>query len=177
MDKKDMEQFFKFLSENPEHQSKIKSFGSDIDALADYAQKLGYDFSTAELRELLKDMLQKRLAKFDVNLSPGAQAFYALIKLAETDGKVAERLTELGTGRTEDLVAYGKENGFIFSEQDIQDFGKDILEPYDELSEEELELAAGGTTVLVAFGVSAAIVLGIAAMGGAFIAFGVVGKF
>ena len=40
-----------------------------------------------------------------------------------------------------------------------------------------MELAAGGTTVLVAFGVSAAIVLGIAAMGGAFIAFGVVGKF
>ena len=34
---------------------------------------------------------------------------------------------------------------FFVTERDIQAVGEDILEPSDELSDEELELAAGGT--------------------------------
>jgi len=181
-----MENFFKFLAENRECQAKVKNFGGDVDALAAYARELGYNVSQEELREyqekaqrVLKNRMQKKLRQSEVfsNLTPGAREFYALMKLAETDEETAKRLEELNTGTLKELIAYGEENGFIFNEQDIQSFGKDILEASDELSDEELEMAAGGTTVLVAFGVSAAIVLGIAAMGGAFIAFGVVGKF
>ena len=179
-----MENFFKFLMENHECQAKVKSFGSDMDALAAYARELGYELSTEELREyqdkarrILENRMQKKLEQLEATLNPGARELHALIKMGEADEEMAKRLAELYTSTPEELIAYGKEKGFVIHEKDIQAFGKEILEPSDELSDDELELAAGGTTVLVAFGVSAAIVLGIAAMGGAFIAFGVVGKF
>ena len=168
MDKKGMEQFIMLLAENPEHQAKVKSFEGDIDALAAYAQELGYDISADALREstekarqLLKSRLQKS-QETTTSQSPGAQAFYALMKLAETDETVAKRLTELSTGTPEAVVAYGREKGFIFSEEDMQALGKDVLEPTDELSDEELEMAAGGTTlVLLGF-----LAVGLVAAGG-----------
>ena len=159
-----MEKFFKFLAENPENQAKVQSFGSgggDMDALAAYARELGYEVSPEELREyqenalrVLKGRLQKA-RRPDAPLSPGAREFYALIKLAETDESVAGRLAELAAGTSMELIAYGREKGFIFDEQDMQAIGKDILEPSDELSDEELELAAGGTTVLLFVGILA----------------------
>ena len=109
----------------------------------------------------MKDRLQKA-QRPEVSLSPGAREFFALIKLAETDESVAERLEEFaaGTGTPEELIAYGREKGFTFDEGDMQAVGKNILEPSDELSDEELELAAGGTT-LAAVGVGAMVVLGV----------------
>jgi len=184
MSREDLEKFFKLLAEDQECRAKVKDFGGDMDALAAYAQELGYEFSSEELREyqdkaqrVLNIRMQKMLGQLEATLPAGVREFYALMKQGEADEEVGKRLAELNTGTPEELIAYGKEMGFYFNEQDIQEVGKFILEPSDELSDEELELAAGGTTVLVAFGVSAAIVLGIAAMGGAFIAFGVVGKF
>ena len=150
MSREGLENFFKLLAENPEHQDKVKGFGGDFDALSAYAQELGYDVSPEELREyqdkarrLLKGRIQKKLHQPEASLSPGAREFYALIKLAETDESVAERLAELGAGAPEALIAYGREKGFTFNEQDMQAIGKDILEPSDELSDEELELADG----------------------------------
>ena len=184
MSREGLEQFFEFLTEDQECRAKVKSFGGDMDALAAYARELGYEFSLEELREyqdkaqrVLNIRMQKMQGQLEATLTPGVREFYALMKMGEADEEVGERLAELNTGTIEELIAYGREMGFYFSEQDIHDVGRYILESSDELSDEELELAAGGTTVLVAFGVSAAIVLGIAAMGGAFIAFGVVGKF
>ena len=168
MSREGLENFFKLLAENPEHQAKVKSFGGDLDALAAYAREQGYDVSPEELREyqdkarqLLKSRLEK-VQRADAPLSPGAREFFALIKLSETDESVAERLAELGAGTTEALIAYGREKGFIFNEQDMQAIGKDILEPSDELSDDELELAAGGTTlVLLGF-----LAVGLVAAGG-----------
>ena len=162
MSREGLEKFFKFLSENQEHQAKLKSFGGDIDAAAAYARELGYDFSPGELREyqdktlkLLKNRAHNKLHRPDDALSPGAWDFYALMKLAETDEETAKRLAELSMGAPKELIAYGKEKGFTFSERDIQAVGEDILEPSDELSDEELELAAGGTTVLLFVGILA----------------------
>jgi len=184
MSKEGLENFFKFLAEDRECRAKVKDFGGDMDAAAAYARELGYDVSPEELREcqdkarrVLNNGMQKMLQQHEATLTGGVREFYALMKMAEVDEEAAKRMAELNTGKPEELIAYGREMGFYFNEKDIQDVGKFILESSDELSDEELELAAGGTTVLVAFGVSAAIVLGIAAMGGAFIAFGVVGKF
>ena len=170
MSREGLEKFFKLLAENPEHQAKVKSFGGggNLDALGAYARDLGYDVSPEELREyqdkarqLLKSRLEKA-QRSDAPLSPGAREFFALIKLSETDESVAERLAELGAGTPEALIAYGREKGFIFDEQDMQAIGKDILEPSDELSDEELELAAGGTTlVLLGF-----LAVGLVAAGG-----------
>ena len=169
MGKESIERFFQTLAENQEHQEKVKECGGNVEALAAFAREQGWDFSAEELRdyqakvrELLIGKLQKKLDKPDVSVSPGAQAFYELIKQAETDESVAERLAELGTAPAEDLIAYGKEKGFIFTKEDMLAVGKNILEPSDELSEEELELAAGGTTlVLLGF-----LAVGLVAAGG-----------
>ena len=175
MDKEGLEQFFKSLVKNTEYKAKVKSFGGDIDALAAFARELGYDFSTEELRayqdkalELLQSRVQKS-QQSDVPSSPGVKAFYAFTKLAETDAEVAKKLEELASATPEELIAYGKEKGFVFDRQDMLDVGKDILEPSEELSEEELELASGGTTAFL-------IMLGIGAIvaGGALV-FGVAG--
>jgi len=179
MNRESLEKFFNFLAENQELQAKVKDFGGDVDALVAYARELGYEFSPEELRiyqdkarELLKGRLQKKLAQPDVSLSPGARDFYAFMKLAETDEGVAKRLEEIAAGSQEtpeELIAYGREKGFVFDRQDMLAIGKDILEPSDELSDDELELAAGGTTAFL-------IMLGIGAIvaGGALV-FGVAG--
>ena len=178
MSREGMESFFKFLAENQEHQDKVKSIGGDLDALAAYARELGYDISPEELREskdkamkLFKSRLQKA-QRPDVPLSPGAQAFYAFIKLAETDEETAKRLAELASGTAEELIAYGKEKGFVFDRQDMLAIGNDILEPSDELSDEELELAAGGLVDIGLALVFVGCVLGLAAVGGVAVAGG-----
>ena len=150
------QKFFQFLSEDKEALEKVKSLGGDFDALAAYAKELGYDVSPEELREYRQkahQLVKVRVRNFEQkSTSPGAQAFYALLKLAETDKEVEKRLEELGEGTSQELIAYAKEKGFIFSEQDLDDVGKDILDPSDELSDEELEIVAGGTTATV-FGI------------------------
>ena len=168
MDKKGMEEFIVLLAENPEHQAKVKNFKGDIDALAAYARELGYDISADALRESsekARQLIKSRLQKSQdpaISSSPGSQEFYALMKLAETDEAVASRLTELSTGTPEAVVAYGREKGFTFSEEDMQAIGKYVLEPSDELNDEELELVAGGTTlVLLGF-----LAVGLVAAGG-----------
>ena len=153
-----MEKFFKFLAENPEHQAKVQSFGGDVDALAVYVREQGYEISPEELKEYrdkalraLKDRMQK-LQHPGASLSPGARAFLEFIKLAETDEKVAGRLAELGAdsqGNPGEIIAYGKEKGFAFNEEDMKAAGESILNLSDELSEEELKMVAGGDPVLI----------------------------
>ena len=150
MSKEKFEGFFKFLMEDKEAQAKVKSFGGDMDALAAYAREQGYDFSAEELREqqdkaqqLIKDRVQK-MRQPDASLSPGAQEFSKLVKLGETDEEVGKRLAEFTLGSADELIAYGKEKGFNFNRQDMKDFAESIMQPSDGLSEEELELAAGG---------------------------------
>ena len=169
MGRENLEKFFKFLAENPNHQDKVKSFGGDVNALVALAKELGYEIDAGELRDyrekslqLLKGRMEKKLAQPGDSQGPGVQAFFALMNLAETDEEVAAKLAELGAGEPEELIAYGKEKGFVFDRQDMLDIGKDILEPTDELSEEELELVAGGTTlVLLGF-----LAVGLVAAGG-----------
>ena len=179
MSREALEKFFKILTKSQEYQDKVKSLGGDVDALSAYAKELGCDISTEELREyqdkareLLNGRLQRKLAKPDAALSPGAQAFCALMKLSETDEEVEKRLTELAGGTPEELIAYGREKGFVFDEQDMLAFGKDILEPSDELSEEELELVAGGLVDVGLVLVFVGCVLGLAAVGGVAVAGG-----
>ena len=162
MSSEHLEQFFKLLAANPEQQAKVKEIGGDVDALSAFARESGYDISPEEVREyqdnareFFKARAQEKLARTISLQSPGAQAFYELMKLGENDKSVAERLGELGAGEPGELIAYGKEKGFEFSEQDIKAAGEYILEPSNELSEEELELAAGGTTVLLFVGILA----------------------
>jgi len=66
-----------------------------------------------------------------------------------------------------------EEKGFTFNEQDMQAVGKDILEPSDELSDEELEMAAGGTTAIAVFLLIAGVAVATGALVGAAVGAGV----
>ena len=105
----------------------------------------------------VNEILMQRLKKLqaDASLSPGAQEFIKFMMLTETDESVAKKLAELGAGTPEELIAYGKEKGCAFNEQDMKDVGKIIMEPSDELSEEELKNVAGGHAFLVLVGTAA----------------------
>ena len=180
MNKERMDQFFKQAASNLEYRDKVKSFGGDVDALVAFAKELGYDITAEEMRayqemarEFLKARLQKKVDEPDAAQSPGVQAFLAFMKLAETDTEIGKRVEELATGTPEELIAYGKEKGFSFDRQDMLALGKDILEPSDELSEEDLELAAGGIVDLIALAVFVGIGLGVAVAGGVGVAAGV----
>jgi len=168
MSREGFEGFSRLLMENKEILAKVKSFGDSNDKVSAYAKEMGFDVSSEELREyqdmairILDSRIQK-LKQSEATLSPGAKEFYKLIELSETDEDVANRMVELGSGTVNDLIAYGKEKGFTFTEQDIKAVSKDIMDSSDELSEEELEMVAGG--VLFAF--AAAVVVGVA-LGGA----------
>ena len=168
-----MEKFFKLMLDNEEVRAKMKSFGGDLDALAAYAKELGYDFSLEELREgrdrglkIFKAVVEKKLQQADDSVSPGVQAFYDFIKLAETDAAVAAQVAEIGAGTPEKIIAYGKEKGFIFTEEDMKSAAGNILDASNELSDEELEAATGGilaTAAAVSSVVSA--VVGVASLG------------
>jgi len=162
MSRESMENFFKFLSEDRERQDKVKSFGGDMDALAAYAREHCYEFSSEELREYQDKALRalkgrmKKLRQPEVlsSLSPGARAFLEFMKLAETDEKTAGRLAELGAGSQEnpgEIIAYGKEKGFTFNEEDMKAAGESILEQSDELDEEELKVVTGGDPTVTIF--------------------------
>ena len=154
MSRESLEKFFQLITENKECKTKAESFGGDADALSVYAQELGYDVSAVELREyqekaqqLIKSRIQK-LQESKAALSPGAAAFSNLIELSERDEEVAKRINELGSGTKEELIAYGKEKGFIFTEEDMRSVANEIMEPKNELSEDELERVAGGAVIL-----------------------------
>ena len=168
MSKDILEQFFKRMAEDQTVQAKVKSLGGNIDALAAYAGELGYDISAEELRiytdkaaKMLRAKMEKKTDSPQAAQSPGAQAFLTLTKLADTDEGVAKRLEELAEGTPEELIAYGAEKGFTFTKQDLIAIGKDILEPSDELNDEELEMVAGGVTITVGF----AIIIGLIVAG------------
>ena len=147
-----IEGFVKFLAQDKEREKKIHSLGGDVDALVAYAKECGFDLNRDELRayqerqrKLMEAKIKKGAAQKSA-LPPGAKAFYSLLELGETDEEVREQLERLARDTTrEELIAYGKEKGFIFDERDLDAVGKDILELHDELSEEELEMVAGGT--------------------------------
>ena len=173
MSKEKFEGFIKFLMEDKEAQAKLKSFDGDMDALAAYARERGYDFSAEELREkrekaqqFIKDRMQK-MQQPDASLSPGAQEFCKLVKLGETDEEVGKRLAEFTLGSADELIAYGKEKGFNFNRQDMKDFAESIMQPSDGLSDEELEMAAGGCVgAFAGAAAGAALLLGLGAAAG-----------
>ena len=166
MSRESLEKFFQLIAENKECKSKAESFDGNADALAAYARELGYDISAAELREyreqaqqLIKSRMQK-LQESEPSLSPGVKEFYKLIELSESDEEVAKRIEELSSGTKKELIAYGKEKGFIFDEEDMKSAANEMIEPKNELSEKELERVAGGVLLVgLGLGVASAAVL------------------
>jgi len=78
------------------------------------------------------------------SLSSGAKDYARLLNLADTDEDVAKRLGELGTISSAKVIAYGKEKGFVFTEEDMEDVGNEIFGASNKLSNDDLEQVAGG---------------------------------
>ncbi|MCL2069232.1 MAG: Nif11-like leader peptide family natural product precursor [Oscillospiraceae bacterium] len=174
MANENLQKFLNFLAEDKERQAKANSFDGDADAISAYAQECGFEVSAQELgqlRENSRKFIEARMKKAEAQkaqLTPGVQALYALMELAETDSEVAKELEALGPDVTRaQLIAYGKEKGFVFGEQDLDDVGKDALDQSEELSDEELELVAGGTTAVAGFVIAGILIAG--AVTGAFV--------
>ena len=172
-----LQKFLAFLAADKDRQAHVRSFEGNMDALAAYAQESGFSVSAQELQSFRENSLKfleakmKKAEEQKAAQSPGVQAIYALMALAETDSEVARQLEAMGPDVTRaELIAFGKEKGFIFGEGDLDAVGKDILEPSDELSEEELELVAGGCAVLLFVG---GLVIGVLLIGGAAMVAGV----
>ena len=145
-----LEKFAKYYKENKECQEKIKELRGDDEALSAYIKSIGFDFSAEDMqkqRERAIKLLKEDVAvktKPGISLSPGEQAFYGLMKLAEEDSAVGEALSKLKFSAVEDLITFGKEKGFIFDKEDLKNVIKNIIQKSDDLSDEDLELVAGG---------------------------------
>ena len=166
MNETKLQQFYNHLAKNPQCLEKAKEFEGDMTALAAYARELGYEVTAEELTALRNKQIKaletklKELEASKESMSAGAKQFMEFSKLAETEPEVEKRITEASKSPQE-LIAYGKEKGFVFDTDDMKEVAKKLMEQEDELSDEELEAVAGGVTVAVgvALGITAVIVL------------------
>jgi len=173
-----LQQFYDHLQKNPDCQKKAKEFGDDTTALAAYALELGYAITAEDLtafKSKAKQVLEAKWKELDTakaSLSDGAKQFMEFSKLADTDTEVAKRIAELSKSPQE-LIAYGKGKGFSFDTNDMKEVAKKLMEQEEELSDEELEAVAGGSTMLLlVLAFMSAAVVGGAVVAGAGVAAG-----
>jgi predicted ribosomally synthesized peptide with nif11-like leader len=88
-------------------------------------------------------------------------------QMCREDLTVRQRAKEIGLANLDGQIAYGKELGLEFNENDVQAFADEAGISKDELSEEQLEQIAGGcATLTIAVG-GAVLGVGMAALLGA----------
>jgi len=157
-----LQQFYEHLQKNQDCFAKAKEFGGDMTALAAYALGLGYEITAEEFAAFdskVKQELEAKWKELDIgktSMSDGAKQFMEFSKLADADTEVAKRITELYKSPQE-MITYGKEKGFSFDTNDMEEVAKKLMEHDEELSDDELEAVAGGVTLL-AVGVGAILV-------------------
>lgn len=95
--------------------------------------------------EVFKEKLER--LQSSVSLSLEAQDLVKLLILVGADEDVKKRLSELGTATKAELIAYGKEKEFNFTEEDIDAVGNELFAASDELTDDDLEQVASGMTV------------------------------
>ncbi|MCL6611576.1 MAG: Nif11-like leader peptide family RiPP precursor [Peptococcaceae bacterium] len=172
-----LNKFLQMLAENEEAANKVKEIGlENAEEIIAYARKLGYDFNRQEFDELRNRVIDINKARIKKNLEKaaaqvkeqrtGMQNLNRFVKLVEENKDIANKVQEIGFDDPKAIIAYAGELGFEFDEQDLEEFGSQILEQSDELTEEELEQVAGG-------GVLALVVLGLYAAGAAAVGVGV----
>jgi len=160
------------LLKNPDCLAKAKELGDDMTALAAYACELGYEVTAEDLFAFggkTRQILEAKWKELDANkesLTGGAKQFMEFSKLADSNPEVAKRVTEL-SGNPQELIAYGKEKGFIFDAKDMEEVAKKLMEQDEELSDDELESAAGGIVVVLgSLAVCGLLVVGLVASAG-----------
>ena len=90
---------------------------------------------------------------------------HQFVQLVGENKEIAEKMQEISFDDPKAIIAYAKDLGFEFDEKDLEEFGGNMLEQSDELSEEELEMVSGGFVGVVVFLMVAVLVAGAVAVG------------
>lgn len=90
---------------------------------------------------------------------------HRFVQLVGENKEIAEKMQEISFDDPKAIIAYAKDLGFEFDEKDLEEFGGNMLEQSDELSEEELEMVSGGFVGVVVFLMVAGLAAGAIAAG------------
>ncbi len=164
MSKESMQQFLDMMAKNPEVAEKVKEVAQKgPQAFLDYAAERGCEIEEKDLKELgekavealnkqVKEQTEKLLSFLEKDPSPQNEGMKNLIRLmkdSEEDEVVTHKLNELVMRDPSAIVDYGKERGYDFTEKDLLQFGKALLEQENELNDEELDQVAGGMDIVL----------------------------
>ncbi|HUM59485.1 MAG TPA: Nif11-like leader peptide family RiPP precursor [Bacillota bacterium] len=157
----ELNRFLQMVATNEELAEKMKEIGENDDAIVAYGKELGYDFDRQDIEELrkkvidlhkvrIKKNLEKAVAAADKEQRPGMRNLHRFVQLVGENKEIAEKVQEISFDDPKAIIAYARDLGFEFDEKDLEEFGGNMLERSDELSEEELEMVAGGFVDLMA---------------------------
>ena len=179
MSKDNLQRFIECIAQNKVAAAKVQECAAQGPAaVIAYAAELGYAIDEHDLQELdrqaaeaLSKQFKKRgqelLSDIESEQSEGMKNLKRFIKLSEENAEVKSKLNELGFSDPSAIINYGKELGYEFTEQDLEQLGNSLLEQSEELSDEELEQVAGGFIDLVTFAacIAAGVVFAVGAVG------------
>jgi len=74
----------------------------------------------------------------------GSRNLEDFMKYCQEHPEALERLKKLDLTTTKPVIGFAAELGFIFTEQDLAEYGKKALAQKNELSDEDLEQGSGG---------------------------------
>ena len=153
MGKKTFEMFLNMLSADGAAFARAKVCAEDIDALVAYGKELGYDFGRRDVEDarrqiddLFTNITGRKLDELKAapDISPGVRAVAGFARAIQSNRTIAAKISGFGFDDPEAIIALGNRLGFIFDKQDLAAFADHLLPATAELSDEELELAAGG---------------------------------
>lgn len=172
----ELNKFLQMVTTNEEAANKMKEIGEDVDALIAYGKELGYEFDRQDIKEVRKKVIELNRVRIKKNLEKAAAAaakeqrqgmrnLHRFVQLVGENKEIAEKMQEISFDDPKAIIAYAKDLGFEFDEKDLEEFGGNMLEQSDELSEEELEMVSGGFVGVVVFLMVAVLVAGAVAVG------------
>ena len=103
------------------------------------------DLTDDELLKVMENtaiLMEQRINKLEENeetLNPGVRSLIGFIKLTKTDKKIQEKLGDFDGSDLDKFINIGKESGFMFNEDDINELNNRIS-----CEDDELENVAGG---------------------------------
>lgn len=76
----------------------------------------------------------------------GMKNIEGFINFCEENQEAAERMKLLDLNDHQAIIGLAREQGFVFTEEDMNEYGQKVLSQKDELSDQDMEQVAGGNT-------------------------------
>ena len=169
----ELNKFLQMVTTNEEAANKMKEIGEDVDALI-AMQGTGYEFDRQDIKEVRKKVIELnrvrikesgKVRRWAKEQRQGMRNLHRFVQLVGENKEIAEKMQEISFDDPKAIIAYAKDLGFEFDEKDLEEFGGNMLEQSDELSEEELEMVSGGFVGVVVFLMVAGLAAGAIAAG------------